>query len=127
MDLQAFRQAFPEFANEQTYPDPMVNFWAEVGDSRLNKDRWGDLLTQGMYLFVAHHISLAAQNVSAAARGRAPGQHSGILSGKGVGGVSANYDTSSVSFQDAGNWNLTQYGRDFWQLMNIVGMGGYYV
>ena len=127
MDLQAFRQAFPEFANEQTYPDPMVTFWSTVGESMLNSDRWADLLTQGLYLFVAHHISLSAQNVNAAAVGGTPGQHSGIVSGKSVGSVSVNYDASSVSFQDAGNWNLTQYGRDFWQLMNIVGMGGYYV
>lgn len=124
MNIDNFRLAFPEFANEQTYPDEMVEFWASIADELLNVARWGNLLIQGRYLFVAHNIVLAAQNVIAGDAGKIAGQSGGIISSKGVGGVSISYDTSSFSFTDAGNYNMTSYGRSFWQLMNIVGLGG---
>lgn len=124
MDIAAFRSAFPEFANEQKYPDPMLTFWSELGTLLLNEERWGDLLTHGLYLYVAHNITLATIDMSSGDAGRTPGLTAGIITNKTVGDVSVSYDVNSVALENAGNYNMTKYGREFWQLMNIVGMGG---
>lgn len=127
MDIEAFRQAFPEFVDEQKYSDAMITFWSGIGQTLLNEARWGDILTQGLYLYVAHNICIAYNDVVNSENGRTPGQFSGVIAGKGVGDVSVSYDTHSITLEGAGNFNLTRYGREFWQLVNIVGMGGYQV
>lgn len=127
-NIENFRGAFPEFVDESKYTDEMLTFWATAAESLLNSARWGDLLTHGLYLFVAHQITLAYKDYVDGTAGRAPGQSaSGIVTSKSVGGVSIGYDTGSVSLQDAGNFNSTRYGREFWQLSQLIGMGGYYV
>jgi hypothetical protein len=127
MDITAFRAAFPEFASIVKYPDAQITFWSTMGEALLNESRWGDLYDYGLQLLVAHNITLAALNAAAGTKGKTPGQQSGIVSSKGLGGVSVGYDTGSVSMQGAGDYNLTSYGRQYWQLMNVVGMGGSYV
>jgi len=127
MDIAAFRAAFPEFADTTKYTDAMITFRATMGEALLNEERWGDLLTYGLYLFVAHNLVLDAKDEESAAAGRAPGLMAGVVTGKGVGGVSINYDAGHTQFENAGNFNMTKYGRDFWQLLQIVGMGGQHV
>lgn len=124
MDETTFRATFPEFADTTVYTPEMIEFWAGIGDKLLNVDRWRDLLGHGLDLYVAHKITLQAQDIAAAAKGKSPGQSGGIASSKSVGGVSVSYDVGSFSLQDAGNYNMTRYGRDFWALIQIVGMGG---
>lgn len=127
-DIENFRSAFPEFLDESKYTDDMLEFWSTFAEKLLNATRWGDLLTHGLYLFVAHQITLAYKDYADGTAGRAPGQSaSGIVSSKSVGGASISYDTGSVSLADAGNFNSTRYGREFWQLSQLIGMGGYYV
>jgi hypothetical protein len=124
MDITAFRSAFPEFTDETKYPDAMLEFWYGIGETLLNADRWDSLLTQGLYLYVAHNASLQSTDVSNAEKGRTPGNTAGVITNKGVGGVSISYDAGSSFFNDAGNFNMTKYGRDYWQLAMIVGTGG---
>ena len=124
MVIDTFRQSFPEFADEAKYTDEMITFWSEMGTSFMNATRWGSLLTYGLYLFVAHQITLSAIDVAAADSGRTPGLTAGVISNKSVGGVSVSYDVNSTTLQDAGNYNMTKYGREFWKLMRIVGTGG---
>lgn len=126
MDVAAFRLNFPEFGDVTKYTADMIAFWQGLGEKLLNEERWGEFYSEGLQLFVAHQIALAAKNASTSSS-NIPGTGTGILSGKSVGGVSINYDTSSVTLQDAGNYNMTQYGRQFWQLAQIVGTGGQYV
>lgn len=127
MDITAFRAAFPELADTTKYTDAMITFWASIGDILLNELRWDTLLTQGLWLYVAHNITLQAQDITSSATGRTPGMTAGVITNKSVGGVNVSYDASSVFFELAGNYNMTKYGRDFWQLMQIVGTGGYQV
>lgn len=124
MDITAFRNAFPEFTDETKYPDAMLEFWYSIGESLLNAERWDSLLIQGLYLFVAHNITMQSVDVSNSDKGRTPGQTAGVITSKSVGGVSVSYDASSSYLENAGNFNMTKYGRDYWQLMNIIGMGG---
>lgn len=123
-EIAAFRLHFPEFANETSFPDEMVSFWSGIGISRLNAERWGDLLTHGIELITAHYIVLATKDLSTADQGGIAGGSSGVVAGKAVGSVSVSYDTNAVNIERAGNFNLTRYGRDFFQLARIIGIGG---
>ncbi len=124
MDITAFRESFPEFINTEIYPDAMVEFWAGLGESLLNKIRWGSLYDQGMFLFTAHNLVMARQNREMGEASKIPGSQSGIIASKGIGGVNVSYSAQQMTFHDAGNYNMTTYGRAFWQLVLIVGMGG---
>ncbi len=121
-----FRSDFPEFANVANYPTSMINFWAVLGDKMLNEDRWGDLRTHGLELFVAHNITLQAQGIADAAAGGIPGG-GGLVASQSAGSVSVSMDTTSGAEQDGGNYNLTTYGKQFLRLSRIVGMGGVFV
>jgi hypothetical protein len=125
--LATFRINFPEFASETDYPDATINFWAEVGDSLLNIRRWGDRRTFGLQLFVAHKIALAKQDKNNATGGGVPGTGTGLQSSQSAGPISESIDTQTGSMQNAGNWNLTTYGVQFFQLSELVGMGGFVV
>lgn len=121
-DIEKFIEAFPEFTDTHSYAT--IQFWADIADKRLNVDRWGDLLEHGTFLFVAHNITLSKQAQDAADRGSGVSQSTGLISSKSVGRVSVSYDTNAANLEDAGNYNLTRYGRDFLQLARIVGIGG---
>lgn len=122
--IDGFRDEFPEFEDDDVYPDSMLNFWAGLGDRLLNVDRWGDLRTDGLKLFVAHNASLAAQNVANAAQGGVPGTGLGLVTSHSVGPVSESMDTQSSMEEGGGNYNLTTYGTTFLRLSRIVGSGG---
>ena len=123
-DLAAFREHFPEFADDSIYSDAMVEFWAGIADKRLNTTRWDTLLDHGLELFTAHMVSLASENIADGLAGAPPGGGAGIMASQSAGGVSVSYDTSSVAMQDGGDYNQTVYGRQFLKLARIVGIGG---
>lgn len=123
MDIPAFRAAFPEFADTTVYPTTQIAFWAGLAEKLVLPCVWGNCHTQGIDLYVAHEITLAAQNAKAAAIGGSPGQQGGIANTKTVGSVSVGYDSMSTSEEKAGYWNLTNYGRQFIRLCRIFGAG----
>jgi len=118
-----FRAAFPEFASTVTYPDAMLNFWASVAEKMVVEDIWQDMYTNAIYLYVAHEITLARQNVKASTTGGTPGQSGGPAQSKAVGAVSVSYDSQVTSEKDAGWWNLTTYGKQFFRLQQMFGAG----
>lgn len=123
MDIPAFRTAFPEFADTTVYPTSMINFWVTVAEAQVCQKRWKIMWTQGVNLYVAHEITLAAQNTKAAQVGGTPGQQGGIASSKTVGSVTVQYDPQTSTEKDAGYWNLTTYGKQFIRLARIFGAG----
>lgn len=123
MDIPAFRAAFPEFTDTAVYPDAQITFWAALAEKQVLLSVWGTVYTQGVQLYVAHEITLAAQAVKAAASGGAPGTFGGVAASKAVGSVSVSYDQATTTEKDAGYWNLTLYGRQFYRLMKIFGAG----
>ena len=122
---QTFLMAFPEFNNASQYPFPQRQLWFNLALNNLDQARWGDYYEVGLYLFTAHHLSiLGGDNKSKAGR---PGQIPFPTGSKSVGSVSVSYDTSILSTlasQGAGFWGLSMYGMRFWQLVQMVGMGG---
>lgn len=123
MDLTQFRTDFPEFTDAVKYPDSQLTFWATVAENQINQNRWGTLYTQGVELYVAHEVTLAAQNVKTASVGGTPGLAGGVPSNKTVGSVSVGYDSALNSEKDAGYWNLTNYGKQFIHLARLFGAG----
>ena len=119
----SFRADFPEFADAVRYPDPMLAFWIKVAGSLLNAERWQDALDYGTELFVAHNATLHAKRIFEAANGAPPGINTGPINSKSVDKVSVGYDTGAASLEDAGFWNLTTYGTQFYQLANWMGAG----
>lgn len=123
MDIGAFRASFPEFADKTVYPDTQVSFWAGLAELLVRQCVWKNCYTQGVMLYVAHEITLAAQNAKAGKIGGVPGSQGGIANNKTVGSVTVGYDSASTSEKDAGWWNLTNYGKQFYRLMKIFGAG----
>jgi hypothetical protein len=124
MDIGAFRAAFPEFADTSTYPNTMIGFWATLAEKLVLPAVWSTCWEQGVQLYVAHEITLAAQSKKAAAVGGVPGSQGGIANSKTVGSVTVGYDSSGdrgTGEKDAGWWNLTTYGKQFIRLARIFG------
>lgn len=117
----SFRQHWPEFTSTTDYPDPQVNFWISLAGKMLFEDVWGEVLDNGIELFVAHHLVMWKRSATG---GSIPGNVTGVVSGKSVGPVSVSYDVGSVSFTDAGHWNASTYGQQIWFLIQMFGAGG---
>lgn len=122
-DIASFRAAFPEFADTARYPDAMITFWAGLATAQVNVNRWGLQVPAGIQLYVAHEITLAAQNQKSGIIGGVPGGASGPANSKTVGNVTVSYDTQQTAERDAGWWNLTIYGKQFIRLARIYGAG----
>lgn len=123
MDIAAFRTSFPEFSDTATYPDAQITFWATIAEKQVVQCIWTDLWSFGVNLFVAHEITMAAQNAKTAAIGGIPGQMGGVPTQKAVGAVSVQYDAATTTYAAAGWWNMTNYGKQFYRFVLIFGAG----
>lgn len=121
MDISLFRKEFPEFTDNVMYPSAQITFWATLAEKMVLECVWGDCRETGVKLYVAHEITLSAQSAKAASVGGVPGSSGGIANSKTVGSVSVGYDASTTTEKDAGWWNLTNYGKQFYRLVQIFG------
>lgn len=130
MDIEQFRAAFPQFTPELA-PDARVRFHLAVAGKLLPAARWGELLDEGMGLYAAHQLTLELE------AGKTGDGTGGIAAAAGpvtaetktVGGMSHAVTRAGAAAQgsaltDAGQYNNTVYGQQFWQLVRIVGAGG---
>jgi len=125
MDSATFRTDFPEFTSTVDYPDPQINFWIGLAGLMLNSDRLADMLPFATELYVAHHLVLARKNQLSVSSGGVPGvSTTAPMASKSVDKVSASYDTQAVTYKDAGHWNATMYGLQFYNLVLMFGAGG---
>jgi len=123
MDLPTWRSTFPEFGDVSAYPSAQVSFYLGIATIRLNAALWGELFDYGMGLYTAHCMALARRRGVSAARGLIPGVATGLVTAKSVADVSQSFDVEVGTIEGAGNYNLTDYGTEFYELMQIVGMG----
>ena len=123
VDIATFRAVFPEFVDAAKYPDAQVQYYLDFAVQSLRPEAWRNLLERGTGLFVAHYLAMSAISRAGTIPGR--GQL-GIVASKSVGPASISYDNSAISAQaDAGHWALTSYGLMYWELMRMVGTGGW--
>lgn len=123
MDIALFRADFPEFADSARFPDSTITFWSDMGEQLISVDRFGALWTKATELFTAHNIVLAAGSVAASTAGGLPGGSGGSVSSKAVGSVNVSYDSGGVMLPNSGHWNQTTYGRQYIQLVPLMGRG----
>lgn len=123
--IAQFRSALPMFADSGKYPDPDVQFWLDVADAQLlpRAERWANLLTLGMQMFVAHYITVDALMMAEGNMGGPMGIRSGAIASESGDKVSVSYDLTGTTEEGAGQWNQTVWGKRFWQLSQMVGAG----
>lgn len=120
----SFREQMPVFADAAQYPSFQFNFYLNLGKKLLNEERWEDLLDYGLTLFIAHYLTLHKRGMDAASVGGDAGKIVGNETSKAVDSVSKSMDVSGVIISDAGHWNQTTWGVQFYQLMMMAGAGG---
>lgn len=119
-----FRQTFPLFSDTSLYQEPAIQMRLTLADALMSESRFGtDIFPYVVCLFVAHYMALSAADNRSAVAGGAGGANTGILTAKSVDKVSASYDASSTLNPDAGFWNNTRYGSEFWEYLMIFGAG----
>ena len=119
-----FRRDFPQFTDATKYPDPVIKFRLNLADTLIDGSAMGDMFPYLVELFVAHYMVLHAADTMSGALGGAGGATSGVVSSKSVDKVSVSYDNSSTLNPDAGFWNFSRYGAEFWQMILLFGYGG---
>lgn len=123
MDVTQFRTDFPEFADEDVYTDSMCNFWAGLGQKINSEEVFGNAYIELIELFTAHNLSIQASNIAVSSVGGVPTGNGGAISSKTVGSVSVDYDSMSAAVADAGDYNLTSYGRQYVTLRRMMSHG----
>jgi len=119
-----FRRDFPQFADTTKYPDPVIQFRLNLADTLIDGSAMGDMFPYMVELFVAHYMVLYAADSASEAVGGAGGASSGVVASKSVDKVSVSYDNSSTLNADAGFWNYSRYGAEFYQMLMLFGYGG---
>ncbi|CDG95696.1 putative bacteriophage protein [Xenorhabdus bovienii str. puntauvense] len=122
--IAQFRTDFPQFDDMHKFPDAQIQFRLNLADKQLDENRLGDMFGYLVELMVAHYMALWAADSRSVARGGAGGANSGVLSSKAVDKVSASYDTGATLNPNAGFWNNTRYGSEFYELLLMFGAGG---
>lgn len=120
-----FRETFPQFADETKYPTAMIQARLTIADVLFSESRFGeDFFPYIVGLYVAHYMYLYAADTRGVAVGTAGGVNSGIQTSKSVDKVSVSYDASATLDPNAGFWNNSRYGSEFWEYLMVFGAGG---
>lgn len=120
-----FRLDYPEFTDTTKYTDSAINRQIGLAAYFLSSCRWdANIVDYGTELYVAHYLVLGARAILTAAAGGIPGTGAmGPQASKTVDKVSTSNDTKAVTLADAGHWNSTLYGIQFYQMAMMVGAG----
>lgn len=128
--ITAFRAFYPEFADEETWPDSTLERYLREADEETGR-RWGaygpySLKQRGMFAYAAHRAVLAkaaARATEAGGIASAPAQ----VSSKSVGDESASFAVAApangVEANQLGDLRSTIYGIEFLRLRTRAGMG----
>ena len=126
--VQEFRESFPQFTVE-LFPDGRVLFALALAEKQLSAERWGDWWADGCCLHAAHHLTLerAATKSQDGTGGMDAAAGPVVSVSKSVGGVSKSESRAGAAATGnigAGHWNDTIYGKQYWQMAQLVGAGG---
>lgn len=123
LDIAAFRQAFPAFANVTTYPDATLNLrW---GDATVYLGDYDGCLLSGVGLQSA--LNYMTAHILASFAIIATGQTPGVVTEASIDKVSVS--TSPPPIKSGWQYWLatTPYGLQLWALLTAKSAGGYYV
>lgn len=119
-----FREQYTEFKDPGIYPDAAILLNLTVATTMLDPVRWAGMLDAATGLWVAHFLTLSARDGATVFAGGLPGAVQGVLTSKSVDKVAASYDATTVTLTDAGFWNMTRYGIQLYQWVQMFGAGG---
>lgn len=115
-----FKARLPEFS---TVSDEVIQDAIDEAAPFFNVGRWSELYPRGLRYFVAHILTLDAEN--AAKHTAAPSaSDAGDNVGKKVGDVSVTKGESLVRLQMKDSFMRTKYGQLYAELRDMVGIGG---
>ena len=122
MTPSEFRAQFPdgEFNDATSLPDTYVQKFLDLAVPSFDVNRWGPKFSEGFACYVAHSIVVSKAR---ATRGIAQ-MNTGALTEKHVGPVGATYDSQLLNKQAGDTFMLTDYGRRYCELRDLVGLGG---
>lgn len=121
---EEFRANFPQFADETKYPTPIIQMRLNLADVLLSEARFGeDIFPYIAGLYVGHYLYLYAADMRGALVGSSGGANNGVQTSKSVDKVSVSYDASATLDPNAGFWNNSRYGSEFWEYLMIFGAG----
>ncbi len=120
----SFREEMPAFADITQYPSFQFNFYLNLGKKLLREERWGHTLDYGLTLFIAHYLTLYKRAMGAASIGGDAGKIVGMKHRNQLMVFQNAMDVSGVLIADAGHWNQTTFGVQFYQLLMMAGAGG---
>jgi hypothetical protein len=122
--VSSFRVQFPQFSDDTKYPDARIALRLAIVDKLMGEARFGtDIFPYVAGLFVAHYLSLDAQDNRSSAIGGAGGANSGVLTAKSVDKVSMTYYDNATLNPDAKFWNNTRYGSEYYEYLMLFGAG----
>lgn len=125
-DPALFRQMFPTFANATTYPDAMLQMYFDMATCYTSDFSWRHVLAGtedcrrlSIYLMTAHLVAIATMIPS--------GQQPGFTTSATVDKVSVT--TAAPPLRNQWQWWLmtTPYGQQYWALLQVKSVGGFYV
>jgi hypothetical protein len=115
---------FPAFNNPDQYPENTIQMYLTLANASLSAPRFGQMLNIATELFVAHFLTLDYMDARSARAGNPMGQQAGAIGSKSVGGVSINYALGYDTEPGAGHWNLSTFGKRYYRICQMAGMGG---
>lgn len=122
-DPEAFRLAFPAFADETKYPDDTLQLYWDEGTCYISDKDCGRLRggcrQQALNLMVAHLATLSAMI--------AIGNNPGVITSSGIDKISVGIMPPPVRSQFQYWLSTTPYGSRLWALLNARSVGGFYV
>ncbi|WP_334473487.1 DUF4054 domain-containing protein [Arsenophonus sp. PmNCSU2021_1] len=123
--IPQFRNDFPPFNDEVKFPDAQIQLRLNLADKFLSENVSGsEVFPYWVGLFVAHYLTLYAMDTRSLQAGGVGGSSSGVATAKSVDKVSVSYDNSMTLNPNAGFWNNTRYGAEFYQWVLMFGAGG---
>lgn len=119
MTVDEFLAIFPEFGDPVKYPRARIQMYLTLATTRVSECMWGNVYSTGLALFAAHYLATLGSASGATGAGVVAGE----VASKKVGDVQVTYASTSNRSADAGWWNSTIYGRQWWDLFKSFGVG----
>lgn len=121
--IDQFRETFPVFASEETFPDSSITMYSELAAISLNKGLFGRFWVYCCGLFVAHYLAIDQNILEDGTAGFGPGGMQTSAS-QNVGGASFSEGYSNGFWDGAGDFAKTAWGRILWRYIRMFGAGG---
>lgn len=102
MILSEFRAMFPELLS---YDDSYCQLWLNLANATVSADRFGDQASFAIGNLAAHYVTI---------------DDSAMMASQTVGGMSVSYGNG----EDNSDLSLTPYGRVYFRLCKLFGVGG---